>query len=100
MQQKKLHNLLTKTNSYINKINISNSKTQIIPIVIGDNKKTIDMYQKLYNNNILALPIRTPSVPPNKARLRISINSNIEFTELKNTFDIINKELKDKIYEI
>ena len=100
IQQKKLHNLLTKTNSYINKINISNSKTQIIPIVIGDNKKTIDMYQKLYNNNILALPIRTPSVPPNKARLRISINSNIASLALKKTSDIINKELKDKIYEI
>ncbi|UKI41744.1 MAG: hypothetical protein L6V95_01440 [Candidatus Melainabacteria bacterium] len=51
----------------------------------------------MYDYNVLALPIRTPSVPPNTARLRISLNSNVDFEEVENTFNII---LKEKINEI
>lgn len=96
-QQKKLQELLLPIEQYLNKTCLSNSKTQIIPIIIGNNEKTIKISKKLFDNNFLALPIRTPSVPPNKARLRISLNPNIEFEEIKNVFDII---LKEKINEI
>ena len=96
-QQKKLQKLLKKVEQYLNKTSFSNSKTQIIPVVIGDNEKTIEISKKLYDYNVLALPIRTPSVPPNTARLRISLNSNVDFEEVENTFNII---LKEKINEI
>lgn len=96
-QQKKLQKLLKKIEQYLNKTSFSNSKTQIIPVVIGSNEKTIEISKKLYDYNVLALPIRTPSVPPNTARLRISLNSNVDFEEVENTFNII---LKEKINEI
>lgn len=96
-QQKKLQKLLKKVEQYLNKTSFSNSKTQIIPVVIGSNEKTIEISKKLYDYNVLALPIRTPSVPPNTARLRISLNSNVEFEEVENAFNII---LKEKINEI
>ena len=94
IQQNQLQLLIKKIETYTN---ITNSKTQIIPIIIGNNEKTINISKKLFDNNILALPIRTPSVPPNKARLRISLNPNIEFQEIKNVFDIILKEKNNEI---
>lgn len=96
-QQKKLHKLLIKIEQYLNKTNLSNSKTQIIPIIIGNNEKTIKISKKLFDNKFLALPIRTPSVPPNKARLRISLTSNIEFEEIEKALNIILKENMDEI---
>lgn len=91
-QQKKLHKLLVKIENYLNKTYLSNSKTQIIPIIIGNNEKTIKISKKLFDNNFLGLPIRTPSVPPNTARLRLSLTSNLEFEEIENAFNIILKE--------
>lgn len=96
-QQKKLHKLLIKIEQYLNKTNLSNSKTQIIPIIIGNNEKTIKISKKLFDNKFLALPIRTPSVPPNKARLRISLTSNLEFEEIEKALNIILKENMDEI---
>lgn len=96
-QQKKLHKLLIKIEQYLNKTNLSNSKTQIIPIIIGNNEKTIKISKKLFDNKFLALPIRTPSVPPNKARLRISLTSNLEFEEVEKALNIILKENMDEI---
>lgn len=92
IQQQLLQLLIKKIETYINDIKITNSKTQIIPIIIGNNENTINISKTLFANNFLALPIRTPSVPPNTARLRISLNPNIEFQEIKNVFDIILKE--------
>lgn len=92
IQQQLLQLLIKKIEIYINDIKITNSKTQIIPIIIGNNENTINISKILFDNNILALPIRTPSVPPNTARLRISLNPNIEFQEIKKVFDIILKE--------
>ena len=89
--------LLVKIENYLNKTYLSNSKTQIIPIIIGNNEKTIKISKKLFDNNFLGLPIRTPSVPPNTARLRLSLTSNLEFEEIENAFNII---LKEKINEI
>ena len=96
-QQQKLQKLLKKVEQYLNKTSFSNSKTQIIPVVIGSNEKTIEISKKLYDYNVLALPIRTPSVPPNTARLRISLNSNVEFEEVENAFNIILKEKNNEI---
>ena len=50
-----------------------NSSTQIIPIIIGDEKKAMEFGKFLFNNGIFAQPIRYPTVPKNQARLRISV---------------------------
>lgn len=49
------------------------SKSQIIPIVIGDNDKALAVSQKLREEGIIAAAIRPPTVPADSARLRISI---------------------------
>ena len=55
-------------------IDTMNSESQIIPIIIGDNQKTLDIARKLYKEGIIVGAIRPPTVPEGSARLRISIS--------------------------
>jgi len=52
-----------------------NSQTHIIPIIIGKEKTALDFGRYLIKQGIYSQPIRFPTVPKNKARIRISITS-------------------------
>jgi glycine C-acetyltransferase len=52
-----------------------NSKTHIIPIVIGDEKTAMQFGEYLYKNGVFAQPIRYPTVPKGEARIRISVTA-------------------------
>ncbi|HSR87662.1 MAG TPA: 8-amino-7-oxononanoate synthase [Pontiella sp.] len=49
------------------------SQSQIIPVVIGENKNAVAASQVLREQGIIAAAIRPPTVPAGSARLRISI---------------------------
>lgn len=49
------------------------SQSQIIPVVIGDNEKTVAVSRKLRELGIIAAAIRPPTVPNGSARLRLSV---------------------------
>jgi len=49
------------------------SRSQIIPILVGDNERTLRISEKLREKGILAIPIRPPTVPAGTARLRLSV---------------------------
>ena len=68
-----------------------NSTTQIIPIIIGDEKKAMEFGKFLYDNGIFAQPIRYPTVPKNQARLRISVTAWLSGTEIEKTLEIFDK---------
>ena len=51
------------------------SRTHIIPIIIGNEKKAMEFGAFLFKKGIFAQPIRYPTVPKNKARLRISVTA-------------------------
>ena len=46
------------------------SETQIIPVMIGDEGKAIEMARLLFQRGILAPSITYPAVPPGKSRIR------------------------------
>ncbi|MCV0392210.1 MAG: aminotransferase class I/II-fold pyridoxal phosphate-dependent enzyme [Nitrosopumilus sp.] len=71
-----------------------NSKTQIIPILIGDEKRSLDFGKFLFKNGIYAQPIRYPTVPKNQARLRISVTAWLTKTDIDYTLDIFEKGFK------
>jgi len=50
--------------------------SQIIPLIIGDNTRTLEFSKKLQEKGYWVLPIRTPTVPENEARLRFSLSFN------------------------
>ncbi|OIO38985.1 MAG: 8-amino-7-oxononanoate synthase [Candidatus Omnitrophica bacterium CG1_02_49_10] len=51
------------------------SATQIIPVLIGDNKKTMEFSEMLFERGVFAQGIRPPTVPDGTARIRASISS-------------------------
>lgn len=68
------------------------SQSHIIPVVIGENKDTVDLCEVLFHNGYFTLPIRPPTVPVGTSRLRLSLTADIREEELQT--------LKEKIHEV
>lgn len=70
-----------------------NSPSQIIPVIIGDNQRTVEMCEILYNNGYFTLPIRPPTVPAGTSRIRLSLTADIEENELQILKELIGEKL-------
>ena len=68
------------------------SDSHIIPVVIGENKDTVDLCEVLFHNGYFTLPIRPPTVPVGTSRLRLSLTADIQEKDLT--------VLKEKINEV
>ncbi|HLC25101.1 MAG TPA: pyridoxal phosphate-dependent aminotransferase family protein, partial [Nitrosopumilaceae archaeon] len=68
-----------------------NSSSQIIPIIIGDEKKALDFGRYLFENGIFAQPIRYPTVKMNTARVRISITAWLSKNHIERTLDVLEQ---------
>ena len=71
---------------YIHKIYPTVSASQIIPVILGDAKKTAEFANILQQEGFYVLPINPPTVPVGTSRLRISLTSDIEFNEIERLF--------------
>lgn len=69
------------------------SSTQIIPIIIGDEIKTLEAAKRLEKAGILAIAIRPPTVPPGTARLRLSLSAAHSAEDIAKVADILPKIL-------
>ncbi len=86
--QNKLLNLKDYVHKNLSGLNILGS-SYIVPVVLGDNKKALEASKLLYDNGFYSLAIRYPTVAKSSARLRISLNSAIEFDDLKPLFNLL-----------
>ena len=68
-----------------------NSKTHIIPIIIGDEKTAMNFGQYLFQNGVYAQPIRYPTVPKNEARLRISVTAWLSHKNIENSLAVFDR---------
>lgn len=66
------------------------SQSHIIPVIIGNNKDTVDLCNILFHNGYFTLPIRPPTVPEGTSRLRLSLTTEIEFENIEKLVEIIN----------
>ena len=67
------------------------SETQIIPVLIGGDERSIDVSRKLFDRGIYAPAVRWPAVEKGTARLRLTVMS----THTKDQIDYLVKNLKD-----
>lgn len=67
-----------------------NSPSHIIPVIIGENDKTVEVCDILYKNGYFTLPIRPPTVPAGTSRLRLSLTTQIQENDLVKLMEIIN----------
>jgi glycine C-acetyltransferase len=71
-----------------------NSATHIIPIIIGDEKTAMKFGEFLMNEGVFAQPIRYPTVPKNKARLRISVTAWLSDKDIERSLEIFEKAFR------
>jgi 8-amino-7-oxononanoate synthase len=74
----------------------SESKTHIIPYILGPNDVAVKCSQYMRRNGFYVLPIRHPTVSLDTARLRISLTADIslsKISEISNCLKAFSKEL-------
>ena len=92
IQKKKLENNVEKLARGLRSIGYEiKSNTQIIPIIIGNEKLSMDFGKFLSTNGIFAQPIRYPTVPKNQARLRISVTAWLTNSDIEKSLKIFEK---------
>ncbi|PLX70141.1 MAG: 8-amino-7-oxononanoate synthase [Denitrovibrio sp.] len=69
------------------------SSTQIIPIILGDNKRALMAKEFLMAKGLYVAAIRPPTVPVNSARLRLSLRLDIlgEMDKIKSAFKALKE---------
>ena len=91
-QKKKLENNVEKLARGLRTIGYEiKSNTQIIPIILGNEKLAMDFGKFLSANGIFAQPIRYPTVPKNQARLRISVTAWLTNSDIEKSLKIFEK---------
>lgn len=65
-----------------------NSTSQIIPIIIGHEKKTMEFGKYLFDKGVFAQPIRYPTVSLGLARIRISVTGLLTEEQIDRSLDV------------
>jgi 8-amino-7-oxononanoate synthase len=65
------------------------SETQIMPVWVGDNHRSLEFAVRLRQAGLMGVAIRPPTVPPGGARLRLSLSAAQEAVDLARAADII-----------
>lgn len=60
---------------HLSSLDILDGETNIIPIIIGDPTKTLELKDRLSQNGIDVSAVRSPTVPKGTDRLRLAINA-------------------------
>ena len=84
------HKIASEQNIDIRKI----GKSPIIPVLIGDEKKALEVSKRLLRKHFFVHAIRYPTVKLNEARLRISLNANHNQEEIYSLIENIAKLLR------
>jgi len=77
-----LHGLVRHTATRLARLGLPASGSQIIPVVIGDNARTMHVAAALQADGFDIRGIRPPTVPQGSARLRIAITLNVGAYEI------------------
>ena len=64
------------------------SKTHIIPLLVGDNKKTLKLSEQLRSKGFYIPAIRPPTVPEGTSRLRLSLTSDCRLEDFETVLSI------------
>lgn len=71
-----------------------NTKSQIIPVLLESEKKTMKAMSYLYDNGIFIPGIRPPTVPVGKSRLRVTVMANHRLKDLEYVLEVFRKMRK------
>jgi len=70
-------------------LTVPSSASQIVPVVVGENRKALDFSRALAAKGVLAIAIRPPTVPEGTARLRFSVSLGHSAADIEQAAAII-----------
>ena len=73
------------------------SVSQIIPVITQENEKAVRACEFFKEHGFYAMPIRHPTVPKGKARLRLSLTASLTDSEVEHLSDIIKAFSKTEL---
>lgn len=68
--------------------------TNILPVMIGDNQRAVQMAQRMQNSGYLIFAVRPPTVPQGTARFRLSLTANMDWEQLEPLPQLISDHLE------
>ncbi len=71
--------------------NTMNSETAIVPILIGDEKRTLELARFINDNGLYVCPILYPAIPKNTNRIRNHVMATHSKEDIKKALDIYYK---------
>mgnify|MGYP003984504693 FL=1 len=74
----------------------NNLPSPIVPVLIGDPVRTLELRNHLLQKGIMVGAIRPPTVPPDTSRLRISLHTGVTAQTLEELGNIINPWIKSQ----
>ena len=90
--RKRLWKKINQFHHRLSEIGFSTTSTsQIIPIIIGNEKRVVEFSRFLMTNGIFAQAIRYPTVKKNQARIRISISGWLSEKEIELAIQVLEK---------
>lgn len=75
------------------KLNTMDSQTPIIPVIIGNNEKIVEISGKILESGILIAGIRPPTVPEGTSRLRITVTAKHKNEQIDKLLSTLEKVL-------
>jgi len=82
-----------KLRSHLRKLgfNTGFSKTHIIPIILENEEKTLDLQEYLFNKKIIVSAIRPPTVPSFTSRIRIALSLSHSASDIEKLLEVLKK---------
>jgi len=88
-RRERLNRLVEFAEQLLSPLGIAATGSQIIPVVIGENDRTMAMAASLQRQGFDIRGIRPPTVPPGTARLRLSLTLNVTESEVEAMVDAL-----------
>ncbi len=69
------------------------SRSAIVPLMIGDASRAVEVSRRLEQEGVLALPIRRPTVPEGGERIRFSLHAGLSFGDVAKILNSIKNAM-------
>lgn len=91
-ERKHLHGLSNLLRDVLrDQIDIGKSESQIVPIILGSNERVLRLSRLLQAKGLDVRAIRSPTVPPGRERLRVSLSSSLRNEDVLRLTDAIRE---------